>query len=107
MLTEPLAKAVCDLKAKAGSGYVRIIARVRPELANTGELSAAEREAAVGRAQDLLASRMRAQGAVLVEPIQGQPFVVMELNAQQLDQLTETGLVESIQEDAVGGSFSG
>ncbi|CUS31335.1 hypothetical protein [Candidatus Nitrospira nitrificans] len=95
MSAQELTKSVSILKKKAGSGMVRVIVKVRP--------SSAQREIESAKAN--IAKVMRQEGAPVVEPLEGQPLIVMELSADQLDRLIATGLVESIQEDRIDRAF--
>lgn len=50
-------------------------------------------------------AQMQGHGALLIKPLEGQPFIVMELNSEGVDRILELQLVESIQEDTLGSTF--
>ena len=50
-------------------------------------------------------AQMQGHGALLIEPLKGQPLIVMELNPEGVDRILELQLVESIQEDTLGLAF--
>jgi hypothetical protein len=92
-----LTDSISQLKAKAASGPVRVIVEVdRPA---TGDA------AAIQAAKDRLEAVMQAAGVSQIDRIAGQPLMVMELNAEQLDDLAESGLVRSVQEDRPEGLY--
>jgi hypothetical protein len=103
MSARPLDTTVSELKAKAGKGLVRVIVKVRPKVSSAEGRPSDEKEIAAAKSE--ISRVMQDAQVVLVEPIEGQPFVVMELTANQLDQLQATGLVESIEEDQVDHPF--
>jgi hypothetical protein len=96
---ESIAQTVNDLKAKASDGLVRIIVMVQPDPSQPAPLDAHARAQAVMEAKATLVRSMRNAGAAVVEPIEGQPLIVMELSSRELDKLVSTGLVEALQED--------
>jgi len=96
---ETMAQTVNDLKAKASDGLVRIIVKVQPDPSQPAPLDTHARDQAVKEAKATLVRIMQNAGAAVVEPIEGQPLIVMELSAEELDQLVVTGLVEALQED--------
>lgn len=92
-----LSESVTDLKAKAATTPVRVIVEVQPEKPDG--------EAATQAAKAKLERIMYDAGAIQVDPIAGQPLLVMELTADQFDDLITSGLVVSIQEDKPEGLF--
>jgi hypothetical protein len=103
---QALTNSIAELKAKAGTGTVRVIARLHPDPRAAPPTNAKETEHAIAQSQAALVNALRQEGAAVAEPIIGQPFVVLELTAPQLDRLMATGLVESIEEDRIGGTYS-
>jgi hypothetical protein len=101
-----LTASIAELKAKAGTGTVRLIARVHPDPHAAPPTDARETEQAIAHSQAALVNVLRHEGAAVAEPVIGQPFVVLELTALQLERLMATGLVESVEEDRIEGTFS-
>jgi len=92
-----LTDTISQLKEKAAAGPVRVIVEVdRP---------AAGDAAAIQAAKNRLEAAMQAAGVSQIDPIAGQPLVVMELNAEQLDDLAASGLVRTVQEDKPAGLY--
>ena len=103
---DELSGTLAELKAQASTaGLVRVIVTVRPDPSRTIDSDAESTAAAVIEAKASLTKIMTETGAPLVEPIEGQPMIVMELSAGQLDQLVATGLVETLQEDSIDRAF--
>jgi hypothetical protein len=94
---DALAQSVADLRASAGGGLVRVLVTLRRVPGDLGEPSATKEGEENAKAR--VASAMREAGVALVEPVEGQPLLVMELAAKQFDELLATGLVCRIQED--------
>ncbi len=99
MSDQGLTESVSILKEKAGFGMVRVIVKVRPSSGHTGMADGTRQEIESAKAN--VAKVMRQEGVLVVEPLEGQPLIVMELTADQLDRLIATNLVESIQEDRI------
>ena len=91
MADDSLAKTVDELKAKAEDAPVRVIVKVEPE--NDAQ------DASASTAKAKLNAFMQAAGVTQIQPIEGQPLIVMELTADQLDRLLASGMVLSMQED--------
>ncbi len=100
---QELTESVSILKEKASVGMVRVIVKIRPLLDRTG--TPADANQPLESAKSSVATVMRQAGVPVVEPLEGQPLIVMELTAEQLDRLVATGLVESIQEDRIDRAF--
>jgi hypothetical protein len=89
-----------QLKIKARQqGRVRVIATIRPSNQDASVDDADAKARQLAQIQTTVAQIMRDAGALLVQPIQGRPLVVMELTENELDVLLHTGYVESVQED--------
>ena len=97
MPNKALTDTIRDLKSKASDRPVRVIVKVRP--AASEDASSAEDVKAE------LTNVMRNAGTAQVESIEGQPLLVMELSADQLDHLLASGLVQSVQEDKAEGLY--
>jgi hypothetical protein len=82
-------ESIAAIKAKYGAGPVRVILTVR-----SGESGFAEY-------QSELVRRLKVAGALSVEPIQGQPLVVVECPVDTLEELARSGLVTAIMLDAL------
>ena len=97
MPEQSLADTIDALKTKASDRPVRVLVKVKSEPA--GDISAAAEN------KSRLTEIMRQAGAYQVEPIEGQPLLVMELSADQLDKLLASELVEAVQEDKPEGLY--
>lgn len=97
MQNEALSKSIQELKAKAANTPVRVIVRLQPDATDAGV------DAPQGKAE--LTKIMLAVGVSQIDEIKGQPLLVMELTASQLDQLLASGMVLSVQEDKIEGLY--
>lgn len=86
-----------DAEQQAEGPLARVIVKVR-ESAGATERTASPQEA-IERNKARLAELMRGHGAVTIEPIAGQPLVVMEVTPQGMQNLLGSSLVEGVQED--------
>ncbi len=103
---DELSGTLAELRAQASTaGLVRVIVTVRPDPCRNINLDAGSTAAAVIDAKARLTKIMTEADAPLVEPIEGQPMIVMELSAGQLDQLVATGLVKTLQVDSIDRGF--
>jgi hypothetical protein len=90
--------------AEAGNGMVRVIVKVRPVSSSEPGMSHnPEQEIESSKAK--VAALMRREGVSIIEPLDKLPLIVLELNAEQLDRLSASNLVESIQEDRIEGAY--
>jgi hypothetical protein len=99
--------ALAELKAKAeATGRpVRILVKVRPHPLWPEPLDAGANAHALEQAKALLTNRLRDAGVVLVQDVEGTALIVTELSAEQMDVLSSTGVVDSVQEDELGRAF--
>jgi len=79
------------LQAEFGDRVGRFIVTVRS--------SEAEATAAIDRRTDQLAADLRQAGALMAEPIAGQPLVVVEVRGSQLRELAEDPRIACIERD--------
>lgn len=88
------------LRTKAvETGFIRVIARL---VAPAGQrLSGASLVAAQGD----LRTNMAALDVPYVQPLANLPYTVVELTPEQLDSLVASGLIESVQEDTIEGTY--
>ncbi len=82
-------------------GVVRVIVKVPY---SSLEMSPSQGQDMEDNKKEVIA-QMQDHGALLIEPIQGQPFIVMELNLEGVDRILELQLVESIREDTLSSPF--
>ena len=75
---------------------VRLDAPFSPEATLDKDVAAAQQRS-LARAQEQLAKSL--EGVSYIEALSGLPLTVMEVNASQLEQLSASGLVASVQED--------
>jgi len=94
---EALAETINELKAKAATTPVRVIVRLGVDEFD-GDLF-------VCNAKARLTEIMKKAGVTQIEAIEGQPMMVMELTADQLDHLLASGFVEFVQEDKIEGLY--
>jgi len=92
-----LTDSISRLKEKAADGPVRVVVEL--------EEPASRDAAAMQAAKAQLESVMQAAGVSQIDPIAGLPMLVMEVNAEQLDELEASGLVRSVQEDRPVGLY--
>lgn len=92
-----LDETVTNLKAKASDAPVRVIVKV--------EATAGDPTSAAQVSKTEILETMQSAGVTEIQSIEGQPLMVLELTAEQLDHLLATGLVESIQEDEPEGLY--
>ena len=92
-----LSDTISQLKEKASAGPLRVIVEVeRPATGDTATVQAAK---------DRLEAVMQSAGVSHIEDLAGLPMMVMELNAEQLDDLAASGLVRAVQEDKPVGTY--
>ena len=88
------------LRTKAvETGVIRVIARL---VAPAGQLLSG---ALLDAAQGDLRTEMAAVDVPYVEPLANLPYTVIELTPAQLDSLVASGLIESVQEDTIEGTY--
>ncbi len=91
---EPLMQQITNEQPQAQ----RVIVKVSETAGrNTDETASAEELFDRNKAE--LVELMRDNGAITIEPIVGQPLVVMEVTPQGLQYLLDSPLVEAVQED--------
>lgn len=89
-------------KTVTEKGVVRVIVKV--PYTSLG-MSPQDKEAELKANKKEVIAQMQGQGALLIEPVEGQPFIVMELNSKGVDHILELQLVESIHEDTLSQPF--
>jgi hypothetical protein len=94
-----LDSAVERLKKSAGSGTVRVILKVKLTSQDSEDSTSEPKNKT-----DIIALAKEI-GVTVIEPIKGQPLVVMELNAEQIDTLAESDLIRLMYEDRIEGAF--
>ncbi len=82
---------------------VRVIVKVK----TTATGGTDEPDAALEENKAELIHMMTDQGASLIEPIAGQPLIVMEVTSEGMSNLLASGLVEDIEEDTADQAFEG
>lgn len=92
-----LTETITELKAKAADRPVRVIVQLKT--------APADQAYTVENAKAALARSMHEVGVLQVDSIEGQPLMVMELTAEQLDHLAASDLVKAIQEDKPEGLY--
>ncbi|CUS31339.1 S8 family peptidase [Candidatus Nitrospira nitrificans] len=90
------------VRKATSAGMVRVIARLSKPAAPEGQ--PLEREG-LASARRNLEQAMESVGAVNSEPIEGLPYVVLEVDRRQLDSLLRSGMIEAIQEDRIDHTF--
>jgi hypothetical protein len=92
--TEQLARNIEAARALAADGPVRLIVEIRVR-ASISPADAAYADA-VADSKGSFVRALKASGALLVEPIDHMPLVVVELTAAQIDGLLRTRLVRNV-----------
>jgi RNase H-fold protein (predicted Holliday junction resolvase) len=82
-------------------GVVRVIVKVP----HTPPGLSPEQKQEIEEHKKEVIAQMEGHGALLIKPLEGQPFIVMELNPEGVERIFELQLVESIQEDTLGSTF--
>ena len=83
-------QAVDDIKKQYGDRLVRVIATVKAGTTDT-----------VHAEQAKLVAQMKQAGALVADPIQGQPLVVIECKASELEAAVRSGLIVDLRVDSL------
>jgi hypothetical protein len=91
---EALNQAASKLKeiAAATGRPVRVLVEVQPSTRSPESRT-------LDQTKEQLTKVMRDAGAVVAQPIEGTPLVILELTAQQIDVLLSTDMIKTLQED--------
>lgn len=82
---------------------VRVIVKVKSTVTGGSD----ETDAAVEANKTELIDMMTDQGVALIEPIPGQPLIVMEVTSEGMSNLLASDLVEDVEEDKPDQAFEG
>ncbi|MEE8294566.1 MAG: S8 family serine peptidase [Sphingomonadales bacterium] len=94
----PVAGTAAVIEKAEEAGTVRVIVRIAPSVAPDGvELLGA----VLAGAQSDLEGFMAKQGVERAEPITGLPFMVLEVDRDQLQALLESGQIDAVYEDKI------